>query len=179
MSEVRPQGGCAFLCARYPCTCRLRAPPFFIQLTLPESVGGCMGRADLFSCSLQILGSPISLILKSEMRHIPVGARRTRCQLEHWSKSAAPSTSPHGGPAGVGDGGMRIPSLDSPISNQPKTSSIIRTAHAPSHAPPPALALMVGCTCIFSSRRPEAVGRWMGLTNTKRILSGPLLERQS
>ena len=139
----------------------------------PEAVGGCMGRADLFSCSLRILGSPISLILKSEIRHIPVGARRTRCQLEQCSESAAPVTSPHGGPVGVGDGGMRIPSLDSPISNYMylKASLAIRTTHAPSHAPPPALALRVGRTCLFSSRRPEAVGRWMGLTNLNLTIS--------
>jgi len=131
-----------------------------------------MGRADLFSCSLRILDSPISLILKSEIRHIPVGARRTRCQLEQCSGPAAPVTSPHGGPAGVGDGGMRIPCLDSIIiSNYLKTSLIIHTAHALSQAPSPALALMVGRACIFSSRRPEAVGRWMGLTNLNLTIS--------
>ena len=115
-----------------------------------------MGRADLFSFSLRILGSPISLILKFEIRHIPVGAWSTHCQLEQCSWSAAPVTSPHCGPAGVEDGGTRIPSLDSPTSNYLKASLVIRTAHAPSNAPPPALALTVGRTCIFSSCRPGA-----------------------
>ena len=121
------------------------------SLCRPKAVGGCTVRADLFSCSLRILGSPMSLIPKSEIRHIPVRARRTRCQLEQCSGSPAPVISPHGGPAGVGDGGMRTPSLDSPISNYLKPGLVIRTAHAPSHAPSLALALMVGHTCIFSS----------------------------
>jgi len=68
---------------------------------------------------------------------------------------------PHGGPAGVGDGGTRIPSLDSPISNFLKASLIVRTAHAPSHASSPALALREGRTCSFTSCRPGAAGRWM------------------
>ena len=123
--------------------------------------GGCMSRAYLLSCSLRILDSPISLILKSEIRQLPAEARRTRCQMEQCSGSTAPVASPHGGSAGVGDGGMRTPCLDSPISNYRKASWIIRTAHAPSHARSPALALMVRRTCIFSCR-PEAVGRWMG-----------------
>ena len=72
-----------------------------------------------------------------------MGARSTRCQLEQWSGSAAPLSSPHGGPAGVGGGGMRIHSLDTSISNHLKASLIIRTAHAPSHAPSPALALIL------------------------------------
>jgi len=127
--------------------------------------GGCMGRADLLSCSLRILHSPISLILKSEIRQLPAGAQRTRCQVEQCSGSTAPVASPHGGSVGVGEGGMQTPSLDSPISNYLKASLIVHTAHAPSHAPSPALALMVGRTCIFSSCRPEAVGRWMGLTD--------------
>jgi len=79
--------------------------------------GGCMGRADLLSCSLRILDSPISLILKSEIKQLPAEARRTRCQAGQCSGSTATVASPHGGSAGVGDGAMRAPSLDSPISN--------------------------------------------------------------
>ena len=52
------------------------------SLCRPDAVGGCMGRANLFSCSLQILGSPISFILKSEIRHIPVGVWRTLRHFE-------------------------------------------------------------------------------------------------
>ena len=73
-----------------------------------EAVGGGIGRAYLFSCSLRMLDSLISLILKSEIGRIPVGARRKRCQLEQCSGSAAPAASPHGGSAGVGGGGMHI-----------------------------------------------------------------------
>jgi len=127
----------------------------------PEAVGGCMGRADLFSGSLRILDSPVSSILKSEIRRLPVGARRTRCQLEQCSGSAAPAASPHGGPAGVGDGWTRIPSLDSPISIFPKASLTVRTAHAPSHSSSLALALREGRACSFTSCRPGAAGRWM------------------
>ena len=101
-----------------------------------------MGREDLLLCSLRILDSRISLISKPDIKQLPAEARRTRFQAEQCSGPTAPVAAPHGGSAGVGDGWMRTPSLDSPISNYLKASLIIRAAHAPSHAPSPALALM-------------------------------------
>jgi hypothetical protein len=45
-----------------------------------------------------------------------------------------------------------------PLSKFAKLSLVFHTAHAPSHEPSSALALMVGRTCIFSSCRPAAAG---------------------